>query len=66
MQEAGNKFIDRSFDKSFLVLHMMNTMLYMKKGDSSLLQKAEGLPGTLRQGHVDQDEVEVVQSEEQA
>ena len=66
MREAGNKFMDRSVDKWFLVLKNMNTMLYMKKGDSSLLQKAEGLPGTLRQGHVDQDEVEVVQSEEQA
>ena len=53
MQEAGNKFIDRSFDKWFLVLNMMNTMLYMKKGDSSLLQKAEGLAGTPRQGLVD-------------
>ena len=66
MKVSGNKFMDRCVDKWFLVLKNMNTMLYMKKGDSSLLQKAEGLPGTLRQGHVDQDEVEVVQSEEQA
>ena len=66
MKVSGNKFMDRCVDKWFLVLKNMNTMLYMKKGDSSLLQKAEGLPGTLRQGHVDQDELEVVQSEEHA